>query len=143
MGSKTNPRTRRKRNKPKRLTSFLIGTYQLGWRYCDVFAMPTETGGSFYWMPEGHERSRIWVGFDYQDETPWAILCHEALEALIEDQGCRLRPTSSFVRTASDVYLFHFDHNQFTDIAAKLGCFIFAIKDDFEAASKKIAESKK
>jgi hypothetical protein len=143
VAGREHPRSFGTGDEKDRMNNFLIGTYQLGWRFCDVFAMPTETGGSFYWMPEGHERARIWVGFDYQDETPWVILCHEALEALIEDQGCRFRPTSSFVRNASDVYQFHFDHNQFTDISAKLGCFIFAIKDDFVAAQQLIDEENK
>lgn len=121
----------------------LIGTYQLGWRYVDVIACPDETGGSFCWMPDGNERSRIRVGFNYsagEIETVFAILVHEALEALIEDQNCRFRPTSTFVRCASDVYVFHFDHNQFTDIAAKLGVFLWEIREDFKAAFELVHE---
>jgi len=123
------------------MEAFKIGTYQLGFQFCDVFADPKETGGCFYWMPEGQERSRIRIGFDYDDiETPFSILVHETMEFLIEIQGGRFRPTSGFVRSASDVYRFFFDHNQMTEIAAKLGCFLWDIRKDFEAAFELIQE---
>ena len=124
---------------------FKIGTYQLGWRWVDVYAEPGHTGGWFYFMPDGGQsHTRIRVGFDYSDiDDSFCILVHEAMEALIDDAGCRMRPTSNFCRNASDLYRFAFDHNQMTDIAAKLGCFLWSIRKDFEAAFELVQETRK
>ena len=114
---------------------FVIGTYQLGWRNIEVFADPTERGGAFYFAPEPGKLSRIRVGMDYAEiRDAWSVLQHEALEMLMADHGARYLKSGSFCAGASDAYSFYFDHNQLTEIAAKLGHFTFDVHDDFSAA---------
>lgn len=123
------------------MDGFKIGTYQLSHRYVDVFAEPAHTGGWFYFMPEHGANARIRIGFDYENaDDPYCILVHEAMEFLIDEVGARFRPTSNFCQTASDLYVFYFNHNQMTDIAAKLGSFLLEIQEDFHAAFQLIQE---
>lgn len=115
--------------------SFTIGSYQLGWRNLDLIADPKECGGSFFFVPDKAALSRIRVGFDYPEiGQAWAVLYHEALELLMADAGLRYRQSGSYVPNASDAYLFHFDHNQFSEIAAKLAYFSLDAFPDFKAA---------
>lgn len=127
------------------LDSFKIGTYQLGYRWVDLFADPEEMGGNFFFMPDDtYSHSRIRVGFRYECiDDCWCVLFHEAMEAIITEMECRYKPTSCYISGASDIYRFYFDHNQFTEIAARLAMFIKACIKDFEAAFDLIQEEKK
>lgn len=127
------------------MDSFKIGTYQLGYRWVDLFADPKETGGSFYLMPDDTpSHARIRIGFDYREiDHPWCNLFHEVMEFVIAGIGCRCKPTGHYIEGCSDIYTFHFNHNEFTEIAAQVGMFIKNCKADFEAAWDLVQEADK
>lgn len=121
---------------------FKIGTYQLGYRWVDVFADPEKFDGSFFMHPgENKDHSEIRVGCAGQLDEPYAVLVHEVIEAACVDVGVRFIPSSVYVKSASDVYRFFFDHNQFTEIAARVSWFLWQCNTDFRAALDLIRES--
>ncbi len=126
------------------LDQFKIGTYQLGWRWVDLYADPKGIGGGcFSTFPDEHEHARITVGMDFDDEAHvFAVLCHEVWELAINEQMCSYTPRA-FEQNASDIHVFFFDHNQHTEICSKAGFFIWKCIDDFKAAFKKCADNRK
>jgi hypothetical protein len=127
------------------MDQFLIGTYQLGYRWVDVYAQPDNRGGEFYFIPDDlPANARIKVGFAYNNiDEPWAVLVHEVCEATLSEMFCRYIPTYHLVQCASDMYLFKFDHNQFTEFAARIAYLLWNIRKDFESAFELIKEAKK
>lgn len=127
-------------------TPLKIGTYQLGWRWVDVFADPTSFGGTFKMIDHQNEgeHAKITVGFkDDKISDAMEVLTHEALEFLLGEHNYQFHPTRSYAPYATDAYHFMFDHNGLTEVAAKLGCFLWNIHDVFKAAFDLIEEAKK
>lgn len=56
--------------------------------------------------------------------------------------GSKFKSTNVYIN-ASDTCFFVFDHNKFSDIAARVGHFLWAIRKDFEAAYELIKEQNK
>lgn len=119
-----------------KIEPFLIGTYQLGYRWVNVFAEPESCSGSFTWHPNNNtsDHSEIRVGMAGKGDEPYAVLLHEVIEATCADLGTRFRKTSVYVESASDAYQFFFCHSQFTEIAARTAWFLWQINQDFKAA---------
>lgn len=128
----------------KLTTATMVGIYQLGYRWVEVWLDPSTEGGNFTYLPgtcrdpkKEKSHSKITVGREDQLWSAWAILVHESLEFLLAEEGVRLRPTGHYSIGASDIYRFHFDHNQFTEVAARLGCFVYEVRPRFEATWRK------
>lgn len=117
---------------------FLIGTYQLGWRWVEVFANLESFGGTFN-MNNGTsgdlKHAKITVGFKSGSCFDcFEVLTHEAMEFLFSEHNVQFSPSHAYAPYASDAYHFMFDHNVLTEVAAKLGHFLWDIRKDFEAA---------
>jgi len=116
-----------------------LGTYQLGWRWVDVYLNPNEAGAEFQVMPGGKgSNARIILGLGQpQIESAWGNLNHESLEMTLTLLGCRWRPDDQFSCDASDTYVFSFNHDMFSEAVAQSSVFTWLVKDDFEKAWKK------
>jgi hypothetical protein len=126
------------------MDSFLIGTYQIGYRYVDVIADPSVCGGSFYYMPDGTERSRMRIGLDYDTFFEvLSVVLHEATEFLLDEFRLRYRATNTFATRASDTFIFHFDHNEFTEVMARLATFLDDCLKDLRAAFDLVWDERK
>lgn len=110
-----------------------IGTYQLGWRWVDLYLDNNGEGASFEIMPDNPKKSgaKIVIGNAGQDVAEcWKTLCHEAMELALTDCMARFRHDEAFSR-ASDMYYFFCHHNQFTEATAMLGSFLLDCHKDF------------
>lgn len=113
-----------------------IGTYQLGYRWVDLYYDPETTGGNFTWVPKGKSHSEMVIGFNYgYSDKPYGTLFHEALEAAAADVNGRFN-REGFDGDASDVVVFMFDHNQHSEISARVSYFIKQCHEDFFKAWK-------
>jgi hypothetical protein len=126
-------------------TRIKVGTYQLGYRWVDLFIERDSESGNFTWFPDNpsgpknpKSHAEIVVGVDGTEWAAWVVLVHEACEAIMSDMGLRFRPSNRYVERSSDLYTFHFDHNQFTEVAARLGALISDCRSDFVKSVKKI-----
>jgi hypothetical protein len=122
-----------------------VGTYQLGWRWVDLVIDPNRRGGSFEMrtgteFDKEHPRPLMVIGGEYSVSDAYEVLVHEALEFVACEAGTRFRSTHAYATSASDVYMFMFDHNQLTEIAARVGNFIWQVKEDLEAGIKLLNE---
>ena len=126
-----------KKHHPK--TKFKIGTYQLGYRWVDVYADPGEgRGAHFETMPDGMGHARITVGMNYSSSCkPWGNLTHEALEFTLSEIRGRFVYSDVFDDRATDTVVFHFDHNQLNELAARVGWFAQKCLRDFDRAYRK------
>jgi hypothetical protein len=115
-----------------------VGTYQLGFQWVDLWMDPKLSGGEFVSMPDGSkDRAKITVGVEGALWASWGILVHEVSEHILCELHVRFRPTNHYVNSASDLYHFAFNHNQFTELCARLGSFLCECRADFERAWKK------
>jgi hypothetical protein len=128
---------------------FQIGTYQLGWRWVDVWVDPELVGGNFEArfgaadIPEC-PRPKMVIGLARLDlHQIFEVATHEAIEFVACYLGCRMRPTWAYEEYASDCYFFAFDHSKLTEIAARAGNFLCSIHDDLKAALGLIKEARK
>lgn len=118
---------------------FSIGRYQLGFRMVEVFILPEGFGGSFSLCPKkGDSLMEIGMAYDYRSES-YGVLLHEAMEAALTDAECSFKP-NAFEQDASDIRRFFFDHNQFTEAIARTNWFLCQLREDFDAAWKKVAK---
>lgn len=112
---------------------YQIGRYQLGWRMVNLYVMPDRTGAWFN-LCRNKREAEIHCGLDCHDPAEaFAWLCHEVLEMAMDDERCAFRP-KAFVDSASDLYRFVMDHNEFTEVAAKASFFIYVCMADFKKA---------
>lgn len=113
-----------------------VGTYTLGFESVDVFAMPKETGGCFYFQPkEGHLGS-IKVGLDYNDWGSVAsVLLHEALEYVLLRYDLAYSPVRTFTNDTGN-RLFVMDHVKFSEVCARAACFIVDVLPDLAKVYK-------
>ena len=132
------------KNKSNRIESpkedVRVGIYMLGFAWVELWVDPNSYDENFQWSPSNgtdsqlpKAPSRITVGV--KDSHLWAayaILCHEVMEAAMCDLGLRFKPTGRFQQSASDLYVFNFNHGQFTEAAARLGSYLCDCRRDFE-----------
>lgn len=118
------------------MNELFIGTYQLGWRWVDVYGQRNERSGAYFFMPDDKpSHARIKVGMDHGSAADaFQVLAHEAFEFLADEGQCRYRKTGSYEPNASDNCFFIMDHSAMTEIIAKTGWFLHQIKKDFDAA---------
>lgn len=121
-----------------------VGIYQCGWRWVDLYLDPAVSGGDFKFMGGGGKtHSKMTIGFDdYSEAEVFEILCHETFELLACDRNARFRHTGSYVPNASDSYFFFFNHNDYSEIAAQAGNFIWQCHQDLKAACDLLKEQK-
>ena len=125
-----------KKHHPK--TKFKIGTYQLGYRWVDLFADPTAEGARFNSMPDGKRHASITVGMGYTSSgRPWGHLIHEVVEFALSEIRGRFVYSDVFDDRATDTVVFHFDHNQLNELAARVGWFAQKCLRDFEKAYRR------
>lgn len=106
-------------------TDYKIGEYQLGWRMVDLFVMPFETGGWFNCCHNGSP-AQMHIGLNYDAMYKvHQVVVHEAHELAMCDQGCSFKRNDAYVDNASDCYQFIMDHNQFTEVCARAGFFLY------------------
>jgi hypothetical protein len=114
-----------------------IGTYELGLINADVYAVLASTGGDFYCRPDPKSKPRMKIGFNYDHwHEVLNVLTHESFEFLCVQHRARLVPCGANPH-ASDVFRFHFDHNQMTNIIDDLSYFLSKSAPDVLAAWKK------
>ncbi len=121
-------------------SEFRVGIYMLGFAWVELWVDPTSDSGYFSWNPSRDRDPEvpkrhplIMVGI--KDSHLWAayaILCHEVMEAAMCDLGLRYKQTGIFQDASSDVYHFVFNHNQFTEMAARTGSYLCDCRRDFE-----------
>jgi len=146
------------KNKSKRIEPTIpasdnirVGIYMLGYIWVELWLAPKSNDGSFDWNPSkerdeqlAKSAPRIIVGCH---DTPlwaaWGVLCHEVLEAALCDMRCRFRPTGVFQQCASDLYIFNFNHNQFTEVAARTGSYLCDCRKGFEREFNKLRKKGK
>jgi len=121
---------------------FLVGKYQLGYMMVDVWAMSGEGGGRFnLCCDDKHPFMYVSLGYPAYCDAH-AVLCHEAMEAVLTDMGLSYKPLC-FVENASDVRHFMFNHNQFSEVASRVSYFLLKCHDDMLAAHKIVQKWKK
>lgn len=99
--------------------------------------MPKQTGAWFNVCLDGTQEPQMHIGMDYPHPCDaFGVLTHEALEMVMADLNVLYRPCA-FAPTASDTPIFVFNHNQHTEIAARLGFFLFDISVAFTKAYEK------
>jgi hypothetical protein len=117
---------------------FHVGTYQLGYRYVDLYLEPDSLGGSFQLNsgdPAKQRHATMTLGADHDCMSDlMEVAAHETFEAACQELGCRFKPCTVYVANASDVYYFHLDHNQMSEITARVGNFLWQIGPDLQAA---------
>jgi len=114
-----------------------VGTYQLGYRWVDLLLVPG-SGAHFDTMPDGRGHSKITVGMDYYAaDKPWGALIHEVMEFSLSDLRGRFVYNDVFDDRTTDCVVFHFDHNQLNEVAARVGFFAHKCHDDFFRAFRK------
>ena len=121
---------------------FRVGIYMLGFAWAELWVDPTSDSGYFSWNPSCERapelpklHPKIMVGI--KDSHLWAayaILCHEVMEAAMCDRGLRFVRTGIFQQGASDLYVFNFNHNEFTEVAACTGSYLCDCRSDFDKA---------
>lgn len=113
--------------------SIHVGTFQLGWTNVDLYLDPDESGGCFYFAPNDKDTPRIRVGLDgmsWRDVVE--VLLHETLELVLTRRDLRYVPTGR-IACGHDSYVFHCDHNDFTQAVAEAAAFMV---DTVPAVSK-------
>lgn len=136
---------RKKTKTIKPTAPFKVGIYQLGYVWTEVWLNPLECGGDFHCMPgncrdpqKPKQPARLTIGTaDRQLWCCWGVLVHEALENLLCDLGVRFRASAAYSASASDTFVFHFNHNQFSEASLRLGSFLCEVRADFEKAWKR------
>lgn len=68
------------------------------------------------------------------------VATHEALEFVACEMGLRYRPSMAYEQTASDCYFFAFNHNQLTELASRVGNFLWQISKDVESGVELLRE---
>lgn len=121
-----------------------VGKFQLGWHMVNLYVMPYERGGMFNVNKDGHSEPEMHIGINEKDlGRIWTTLAHEAMEFAIGQVDCSYAPRNAFEPDVSDVPLFVFNHNQFTEIAARSGLFLYNVKDVIAQWWKKTASVRK
>jgi hypothetical protein len=99
-----------------------VGIYDLGLHAVKLILDFSKEGGHFTTDSKEHI-CEITVGANQRWEYVMQVLMHEAFElSLLEVRG-RFRYTPDNAGS-SDSYVFHFDHNQFSEAAARVGTFV-------------------
>jgi hypothetical protein len=112
----------------------LVGTYWLDDFCVRLFLREGEDGAEFDTCPKKGETMRLRIGADYtRFDYVTGLLMHETLEALLAMGNHRFQ-CSSNRSWSGDRYIFHLDHAQFAEIAAKAGEFFHDCFADFKKA---------
>lgn len=100
--------------------------------------MPDQRGGNFTLDVSRDPSTKMEIGMGERNiRESWGTLIHEAMELLMADECVRFKKTDLFSSDASDSFWFLFNHNQFTEITAKLGWFLYNVAPDFNKAYQK------
>lgn len=112
-----------------------VGIYNLGVRAIEVFYDPKLRGASFECGDKA--LSRIIVG---SRRGLWEFtvsdLLHEIMEMCLLDMNARFAPCMDYAE-ASDGYVFHFNHDQFSQIVARAGHLFAEMLPDLRKAFDK------
>lgn len=120
-----------------------IGTFQLGHRNVELFAVPEDFGGEFYFAPDRKSIPRIKVGLDakHWDEcVTW--LLHETIEFSMCDKDLRFAHSGKSNYDTGD-FCFHFDHSQFGRICSDVAIFMTAALPELSTAYRKYRKGKR
>ena len=115
-----------------------LGAYQIGFRMAKVY-VEDHCGGASFWTlcssgpDKDYARISVGCGSEYYYKS-LACLLHEAMEMIMGDLHVTYRKDGYFDQNASDMPHFHFHHNEFTEICARLGVFMARVEPDFKAA---------
>lgn len=115
-----------------------LGVFEFGYNRIEVFVDAARCGGEFYGLPKGSGFPRIVVGIDYQPhEWPQcvSVLMHEVFESLMSSMGMRFQPAPG-MSWGSDRYIFHFDHNQFSELVTSAADGLVAVMPKLAKAFK-------
>jgi hypothetical protein len=119
------------------MKQIFLGHFQLGWENVDLYVLPEEDGGVYFFCPDAKSLGRIKVGLDYDYwNQVLTVLFHEGLEYLLEKYGYCFNRAGNICRDLGAKW-FHFNHVEYSEICSRLGVFIA------EAAPKVEKEWKK
>lgn len=126
------------------MNEFYLGTYQLGYRYVVVTLKLDDYGGSFSLNTADTKRSphaSMTIGVAARSTSEaMEVAAHEAFEAATQETCCRFKQSSGYTEGASDTYWFVMNHNQMTEVMARVGNFIWQIGEDLDIAIKLLKE---
>lgn len=121
--------------KPKK--PIKLGRYQLGHEMMEVVLTPgSESGAVDFHRHSKGASTTITIGIGCPLWEAYGTLLHEAMEVVSDISRLRYKNASSF-NTSSDSYSFHMDHNQYSEVCAKVGAFLHDVMKDFNKAYKK------
>jgi hypothetical protein len=96
-----------------------VGVFKLGPENVELWVDPAISGGTFNLCPRSGGMAEIRIGVNEQIE----VLIHELFEFCAARLQLRFIAAPSFTRSHAD-YLFVMTHEQFTEVAARVGCFM-------------------
>ncbi len=101
-----------------------VGTFLLGNENVDLYALPDETGGEFYFCPDAISTPRIKVGLNQKEwEQCVNVLLHESFEFAMARHRARFVRCGKYNDDHAD-YLFVFDHPEFASACSDVASFI-------------------
>lgn len=107
------------------MTEKFLGKYQLGSYMVKLYVRPKDCGGYFYTHFSTDELPHMSIGLDYGTfGQVMGVLTHEASEFAAGEENVVYRKSGTWAPNASDAYYFNFNHNEFTEICSKVGCFL-------------------
>lgn len=120
-----------------------VGTYDFGREYVDVYAVPSEMGGSFHSEPEDTPQyCRIKIGLDHK--SWWEVVdvaFHETFEGLMYRAGHIHEPLGA-LSAATDNRIFVFNHAQYGELCARAAFFLSKLLPDLATVWNKFAVDK-
>lgn len=114
-----------------------VGIYRCGVSNIELYGLTHDHGGCFYVQPDNKSMPRMKVGlaYDYWWEVV-NVLMHESFEYLAVQRNLRMIPCGNHTN-ASDVYRFHLDHNDMTQLIADQAYFLTKCLPDLARVWKK------
>jgi hypothetical protein len=110
-----------------------VGTYVLGHEQVELYALPDDAGGEFYFLPEPGRLGRIKVGIDYPEwDSVVAILLHETLEYLILRME-RAYVSVGCISRGTDDRSFILNHPEFSELCSRAAMLITPALPDLGA----------
>lgn len=127
-------------------TRIKVGTYQLGFRWVELFVeLNGRSGGSGSLVPgkKGeYPPAHITINSGSCVAYAWGTLVHEVFELAATANQLSFEPVVTFAQGATDCRWFHFDHQQFSEIAQQVGCFLHNCHRDFDRAYRQAVRKK-
>jgi len=104
-----------------------FGVYSLNNINVDVYLLPNESGGEFYFSPDKVSLPRIKIGLNFKDwDDVVAVAIHESMEFLLTQKGFRFRQSGRFTNDHAD-FTFIYNHADFTELCARQAFFLVSL----------------